>query len=475
MTLKIETARHDMRALIFLLAAAVEKTYAGKRTLVVDHSFGDGFYCFLKEEQPLSTNALQDIEDAMRALHAAYPRIKLRKPRTSDWQYLKGPRSTEVNTGILILGDYNSPSYEFTTLGLDDLPIFSLIPYEQGFLLRVAPDPDATELSPFHDTPRLFRIMRENEEWGRILGVSTVSDLNETIMDMGFKRVIWVAEALQEKKLAAIADAINARDSVQIIFVAGPSSSGKTTFTKRLSVQLAVNGIESKIISMDDYFLDRSEIRPQADGSLDFESIDCLDLKSLRLDLKRLIYGEPVHYRNYDFHSGRQIVLPETYQLNAHEVLILEGIHGLNPELVENIPDRSLYHIYISALTQLNIDATHPVSTSDGRLIRRIVRDHNYRGYAAKETMDRWNSVRHGELRNIFPFQEEADMIFNSAMVYELSVLKRYALPLLRQSPKNTVRDRLITLLSMFHSIPDRHIPGTSILREFIGKSFYSY
>jgi len=196
---------------------------------------------------------------------------------------------------------------------------------------------------------------------------------------------------------------------------------------------------------------------------------------AITFDIKQLIYGQEITRRRYNFVTGRQELLPEKMKLKANEVLIFEGIHGLNPIIHADMPDNSYYRIYISALTQLNIDNTHPVSTSDGRLIRRIVRDYKYRGYSADQTIARWNSVRHGELRNIFPFQEQADVMFNSALIYELSILKRYALPLLKAAEKNTIRERLITLLSLFHSIPDRHVPGTSILREFIGNSYFRY
>jgi uridine kinase len=226
---------------------------------------------------------------------------------------------------------------------------------------------------------------------------------------------------------------------------------------------------------MDNYFLDRDKISPQSDGSLDFENVDCLDLDGLRKDIQDLVNGNQIRRREYDFARGVSEILYDQIKLDDHEVLIFEGIHGLNPLIHGDLPENSYYRVYISALTQLNIDKTHPVSTSDGRLVRRIVRDYRYRSYSADDTIGRWNSVRHGELSNIFPFQEQADVMFNSALIYELSILKRYALPLLRKAKKNTVRDRLITLLSLFHTIPDRHVPGTSILREFIGKSYFKY
>ena len=475
MTPRIESRRHDICAIITLLSAVVHARFQDRHPLVVDHAFADGYYCYLEGLDRLRYPALaNEFRSAMQQMQREQTRLKIRKTKPKDWEHLHAPRSGVIRPPILILGDYSTPSYEFTTLDLDDLPEYDLQPYADGLLLRIAPDTDIS-IPAFIDSPKLFETMAENEEWGRILRVETISDLNGQIINMGFKEMIWVAEALQDKKIAAIADQMAEHKRLKIIFIAGPSSSGKTTFTKKLSTHLLVNGIRSLVISMDDYFLDRHLLEPQADGTLDFESIDCLDLESIQKDLKHLIYGEPIQKREYDFKNGQQHILPETLSLAADQVLILEGIHGLNPIMGEGLPAESFFRIYISALTQLNIDNTHPVSTSDGRLIRRIVRDHNFRGYTADDTLTRWNSVRYGELRNIFPFQEQADAMFNSALVYELSILKRYAIPLLRQAAKNTVRNRLINLLSLFQSIPDRHVPGTSILREFIGKSYFSY
>lgn len=374
---------------------------------------------------------------------------------------------------MLILDEHISASYEFTNLDLSTLPDYELMPYDRGFILRIGEN--GTPLKSFIDHPKLFETMNENEKWGRILHVSSIPDLNNQILQLGFKQLIWVAEGLQEKRIASLADEVAKRSGIRVVFVAGPSSSGKTTFTKRLAIHLAVNGIRSHYLSMDNYFLDRDKIAPQADGSLDFESIECIDLDHLRKDMTDLIDGKSIQQRHYDFVAGKQDVLNEQIKLNAEEIIIFEGIHGLNPLVHQGLDQSSFYRVYISALTQLNIDNTHPVSTSDGRLIRRIVRDNKYRGYQADETIKRWNSVRHGELHNIFPYQEQADVMFNSALIYELSILKRYALPLLRKSQKNTIRDRLITLLSLFHTIPDQHVPGTSILREFIGDSYFTY
>ncbi len=473
MSNQFETYRHKTRAVIFLLSAAIRCVYEDKKTLIIDHSLGDGYYCVLKEQKGISSTELNRIKERMSKLQLDHKRIKFRKAKPDDWKHLLTPRIRTSRPPVLILDKHISASYEFTNLDLSDLPDYSLVPYDRGFLLRIGEN--GSEIQDFVDAPKLFQMMKEHEKWGRILNVSSIPDLNKQIVELGFKQLIWVAEGLHEKRVAAVADEVLKHTNTKVIFVAGPSSSGKTTFTKRLGIHLAVNGIRSRYLSMDNYFLDRDKITPQSDGTLDFENVDCLDMVSLRYDIQQLVSGNPIKRREYDFVNGKSQILDNHLHLENNEVLIFEGIHGLNPLIHDGLPDGSYYRVYISALTQLNIDNTHPVSTSDGRLIRRIVRDNRYRGYSADDTIGRWNSVRHGELRNIFPYQEQADIMFNSALIYELSILKRYALPLLRKASKNTVRDRLITLLSLFHTIPDRHVPGTSILREFIGKSYFKY
>ena len=473
MSEQFESYRHKTRAVIFLLSAAVKSIYGDTRNLVVEHSFGEGYYCLLKDHPAPEMDELNAIQKRMEGLQQENKKIKYRQASSSDWEHLNSPSIRMTRPPVLILDEHLSASYEFTNLDLSSLPEFGLMPYDQGFLLRIGEN--GASLPSFQDHPKLFQTMKEHEHWGRILQVESISDLNAQVRDAGFKSLIWVAEGLHEKRIAALADDIAGRSGIRVVFVAGPSSSGKTTFTKRLSIHLAVNGIRSRYLSMDNYFLDRDKIALQADGSQDFESVDCIDLDLLREDMRKLVSDEAIPIRDYNFVEGKQEVLDQHLELGSDEVLIFEGIHGLNPLIHRGLTTESYYRVYISALTQLNIDNTHPVSTSDGRLIRRIVRDHKYRGYSADDTIERWNSVRHGELYNIFPYQEQADFMFNSALIYELSILKRYALPLLRKSKKNTIRDRLITLLSLFHTIPDRHVPGTSILREFIGDSYFSY
>ncbi|MCF7798136.1 MAG: nucleoside kinase [Lentisphaeria bacterium] len=465
--------RSTQRALAFVLAAAVHALYDGKRQLVVDHSFGDGYFCHFTDYLPLSENELHQIKQKMQQYIQRYGRIEKRAASPRDWRHLAGPDHTNHRPPILSIGDFSSPSYEETELDLGKLPEYELKRYKRGFLLRDGRGPDG-KMRPIQDYPKLFQTMEEYEAWGRILNVHNVSELNKQVKSRNFKELIWVAEGLQEKKIVQTADAVTRRKA-RLVFIAGPSSSGKTTFTKRLMIQLKVNGINARTISMDDYFIDRDKMSPLPDGTLDFESIDCVNLVDLQRDTATLLSHGSVNLRSYDFKAGKSRILQDKIHLGADDLLIFEGIHGLNPVITQNLDPSDYYKVYISALTQLNIDNHHPVSTSDARLLRRIVRDSKFRGYTAQATLTRWQSVRFGELHNIFPYQEQCDMMFNSALVYELSVLKRHALPLLKDAPSSPDRDRLLILLRLIQSIPERFVPGTSILREFIGKSYFRY
>lgn len=465
--------RTTQRALAFILAAAVHDLYNGKRQLVVDHSFGDGYFCHFVDYQSLTAAELSRIQQQMQVLIRTHDRIEKREATLRDWRHLGGPDQTNHRPPILKIGNFSSPSYEDTELDLHKLPAYELKLYKSGFLLRDGRGNQGA-LRPFKDYPKLFKTMEEYETWGRILNVHSVIELNKYIKSRNFKELIWVAEGLQEKKIVQIADAITQKKN-KLVFIAGPSSSGKTTFTKRLIIQLKVNGINARTISMDDYFIDRDKMTPLPDGTLNFESIDCLNLPDLQKDTQSLLNYGAVNLRSYDFKLGKSRILQQQIRLEADDLLIFEGIHGLNPVITQNLDPASYYKVYISALTQLNIDNHHPVSTSDARLLRRIVRDSKFRGYTAQQTLTRWNSVRFGELHNIFPYQEQCDIMFNSALVYELSILKHHALPLLRNAPPSPVRDRLLIILRLIHAIPGRFVPGTSILREFIGKSYFHY
>jgi uridine kinase len=355
------------------------------------------------------------------------------------------------------------------------LHYFALHLWPPGFVLQYPRRHWPTELRPVLDYPQLTAIFREYGEWLRLLGVESVSGLNEAIANDHIREIILVSEALHEQRIAQIADLITRyRDEVRLVLIAGPSAAGKTTFSKRLSIQLLAHGIRPFPLAMDHYFVDREKTPRDEQGSYDFERLEALDLPLFNQHLLALMRGDTVQLPSFNFHTGRREA-GETIELGPDHIIIVEGIHGLNPRLVPSIPRECTFRIYISALTQLNIDRYNRVPTTDTRLLRRIVRDATYRGYSAEETLNRWESVRRGEKRHIFPYQEHADVMFNSALAYELAVLKPLAEPLLLQvepsSPRRVEAKRLLAFLQWFEPCAPDPIPDNSILREFIGSS----
>nr|WP_277998967.1 nucleoside kinase [Moorella sulfitireducens] len=337
---------------------------------------------------------------------------------------------------------------------------------------------DPFNIPPFNDLPKLARIFKEAEEWAAILDVGDVGGLNDKVASGEIKDIILVNEGLHEKKIANIADKIYAsKDKIKIVLIAGPSSSGKTTFAKRLSIQLRVLGLKPYPLSLDDYFVDRERTPRDENGNYDFESIRALDLELFNRHLTSFLNGEEVEMPQFNFCTGLREWNGRKYKMEKDSVLVIEGIHGLNEILTSSVPRENKYKIYISALTQLNIDNHNRIPTTDGRLIRRIVRDYLYRGRDAETTILTWPQVRAGEEKNIFPFQEEADVMFNSELVYEMCVLKKYAVPLLQEinpgSPAYPEAKRLLTFLSYFLEADENVIPKNSIIREFIGGSCF--
>lgn len=357
---------------------------------------------------------------------------------------------------------------------------FDLITYEHGFILRNPPVGDVYNLQPFKEQKKLAKIFYETKEWLKIIGISEISDLNEKIINNDLKDVILVSEALHEKKIAYIADEIKNRNDVKVVLIAGPSSSGKTTFANRLAIQTRVNGLIPIPISLDDYFVSRDKTPRDENGDYDFESIYAIDLDLFNENLMSLLDGKEVEIPSYNFRTGKREWNGNKLKLPENGVLIVEGIHGLNPILTDKIPDENKFKIYISALTQLNFDNHNRIATTDVRKIRRIVRDYLSRGYGAEDTLKMWPSIKAGEKKNIFIYQEEADVMFNSTLVYELSVLKSYAIKELDKiKPESTVyheAQRLKCFLSFFKEIEFDDVPDNSLLREFIGGScFYKY
>jgi uridine kinase len=359
------------------------------------------------------------------------------------------------------------------------LYLFGLEPYYDGMLLRIPSQEDPSKLGAFIRQDKMFEIFKEHHRWQDILGMRTVGDLNKAISDGHSNRLIQLSEALQEKKIAQIADEIAKRKTVKMVLIAGPSSSGKTTTCKRLSIQLAVNGIYPVGISLDDYFLDRDQTPRDESGDYDFEHLHALNIPLLNEQMNALFRGEEIELPRYNFQLGKSEKSGKKLKLKGNEVLILEGIHALNPELTAQIPNEQIFRVYASALTTILLDNHNYIPTTDNRLLRRIIRDHKYRGVNALGSIRRWASVRNGENRWIFPYQENADAIFNSAMLFELAVIKQQAEPLLEQVPENCEEHaeayRLLKFLHYIKPIPEDQIPPTSLLREFLGGSSFEY
>jgi uridine kinase len=357
---------------------------------------------------------------------------------------------------------------------------FGLIPYFNGLLLQVPKPKNFDKLQKLVDRNKLFGIFQEQKNWASILNVSTIGNLNGfTIQNRGGD-VIKVSEALHEKKIAEIANLIHSRNGdLKVVLVSGPSASGKTTFSKRLGVQLAVNGLRPYQISLDDYFVDRENTPVDEFGEYDFEALEAIDIEYFNKQLLELLEGKEINLPGFDFQLGKRKESGKKLKLLPGDILVVEGIHGMNPGLLTHIDRKYTFNIFISALTQIAYDEHTHISTADNRLLRRIIRDSKYRGYPAWETIKRWPSVRRGEEKNIFPYQENADVMFNSATLYELAVLKKYADPVLKQVPENREEyieaNRLLRFLSWFKQIDDGEIPPTSLLREFLGGSSFAY
>ena len=474
------------RSLTLLLSTAFEKLFPDAQ-LYVDHSIASGgYHCQVRGRADLSQEELSSLEAEMKALvEKNLPIGKTQIPLEEAISYFKEEghhdkvlllRFRKKQTMVMYqLQDHWDYHHGYMVPRTGYLQWFSLDPVEGGFTLRFPRRHDPMVLHSPPEYPLLLSTFRRYGAWLETIGVRNIGALNEALNSDRGREIVLVSEALHERRIAEIAGQIaNEGEPARIVLVAGPSSSGKTTFSKRLSIQLLALGLAPFPIGLDDFFVNRSETPRDEDGELDYESLHAIDLDRLQHDLKKLISGEKVQLPHYDFITGQQGE-GSVVQLAADEIIILEGIHGLNPELIPDIPTEQTFRIYASALTQLNLDSYNRVSTTDTRLIRRIVRDASHRGYSAMETIARWESVRRGEKRYIFPFQENADVMFNSALVYEGAALAPLAEPLLRQvtygTDEHVEAKRLLAFLRWFLPIDTNLIPDNSILREFIGGS----
>lgn len=483
--------RTYVRSLCFILAKAISEVFPNAR-MRIEHPISKGYYGRVDGKDKLSDKDISKIKAVMDDLiKEDIPFVALEDEKDKVIQLFR-ERGFESKASLLEasdsvyskyyrLGDYFDYFYGYLVPSSGYIKLYDIEPYLNGFLLRVPNRNNPVELEPRIEQPKMQQVYLEHLKFLNILGLENVSDLNRANKNGGMSDVVKVAEALQERSIGDIAEKIAGRfkKGVRIVMVSGPSSSGKTTFRKRLEVQLMVNLIKPVGISLDDYFVNRADTPKDEKGDYDYESLYALDLKQFNDDMSRLLKGEKVSLPTYNFTTGQREYNGHELEIDEHNVIIIEGIHGLNPELTKQIDDSKKFLIYVSALTSISLDDHNWISTTDNRLIRRLVRDFNYRNYSAIDTISRWDSVRRGEEKWIFPFQENADVMFNSAIMYELAALRKYAEPILIQVPKTSPEfaeaSRLLKFLSYFSYINDSEMPPTSLLREFLGGSSFTY
>ena len=482
-------SRAYTRTLFFVLCKAVQDIYP-QTDVVIDIPVSNGFYVDMRIGHPVTDADVEKIRTRMQEIIDA--KLPLRRfvvpteeaielfQQKGDIEKVKLLRTSgSIYTTYYEIDGYIDFYYGTLLTNTSQLYLFGLEKYYDGMLLRIPSIKDPGQLGELTKQDKMFEIFKEHHRWQDIIGIRTVGDFNAAVEAGYTTDIINISEALQEKKIAKIAEEIAQRKGVKLVLLAGPSSSGKTTTCKRLSIQLAVNGLKPLQISLDDYFVDREKTPKDEKGEYDYESIYALDLQLINDQFNALFRGEEVELPKYDFQSGKSKKSGKKLRMNADNVLVVEGIHALNPELTSQIPDEQIFRVYASALTTILLDNHNYIPTTDNRLLRRIIRDYKYRGVSAQETIRRWPSVRAGENKWIFPFQENADAMFNSAMLFELAVIKMQAEPLLQQVPENceeySEAYRLLKFLKYFKGIPYNNLPPTSLLREFLGGSSFHY
>ncbi len=476
------------RGLLFIMSMAFKKLYPQIK-LNINYQLKSSMLCEIEKMEP-TEEMLQNVKNKMQEIIDSNLKIeKVEMPRAEAIEFLNKENTTigkvqlenkEKDTmSLYFCNDYYNYFYGVMPISTGYIKLFDIMKYEDGFLIRYPSKNNPNKLQPYEETKKLLQTLDEYDDIYKILGVYTLDKINEVIRQGKGKELILLSEALHEKKISQIADLIATNKKNRIILIAGPSSSGKTTFAKRLGIQLRLNGIKPKTISVDNYFVERDKTPIDETGKYDFEALQAVDLELLNSDLVKLLNGEEIKLPTFDFKEGCKKYLGNTMKLEDDEVLVMEGIHCLNDNLTPSIPKEQKFKIYISALTVLNIDYYNRISTTDTRIIRRTVRDSQFRGYDAKKTLSAWNSITRGEEKNIYPYQEDADVMFNTSLIYELNALRNYALPLFQKIGKDeeeySEAKRLCEFLKYFEPINIDDIPKNSLLREFLGGGIFDY
>lgn len=482
-------SRNYTRTLFFILCKAVHDLFP-RSYVVIDIPVSNGYYVDINIEREVTIDDVSQIRQRMQEIIDAAMPIKRHEVPTEEAIQMFSQKGDEAKAKLLKsagslyttyyqIDDYVDYYYGSLLTNTSQIYLFGLEKYYDGLLLRIPDLKNPNVLPEMTRQDKMFSIFKEQHQWQNIVGVRTVGDFNEIVEAGGGTDLINVSEALQEKKISRIADEIASRKDVKLILLAGPSSSGKTTTCKRLSIQLVANGLKPLQISLDDYFINRVQTPLDENGEYDYESIYALNLELINEQFNALFRGEEVELPKYDFQLGVSKPSGKKVRMKENNVLVVEGIHALNPELTAHIPEKQKYRVYVSALTTILLDDHNYIPTTDNRLLRRIIRDYKYRGVDARDSIHRWPSVRSGENKWIFPFQENADAVFNSAMLFELAVIKQQAEPLLEQVPENceeySEAYRLRKFLKYIRPIPNKDIPPTSLLREFLGGSSFRY
>lgn len=477
------------RSLFMVLCKAVHDLYSGSE-VVIDIPVSNGYYCNLRLGHKVTKADVDKIRERMQQIIDAHLPLQRFEATTEEAIEMFAKLGDEAKVKLLknssslytvyyVLDDYTDYYYGSMLTNTAQLTLFGLEQYYDGVLLRIPSVKDPSQLGELIKQDKMFEVFKEHHQWQNLLGISTVGDFNEAVSKGLATDLVNVSEALQEKKISQIADTIAANDKVRVVLIAGPSSSGKTTFCKRLSVQLLACGIKPIQISLDDYFVNRADTPKDEKGELDYESLYSLNIPLINEQFNALFRGEEVELPKYNFQTGVSEKSGKRLKMSEHNILIVEGIHALNPHLTQQIPAEKKFKIYASALTTILLDDHNYIPTTDNRLLRRIVRDYKYRGCSAKDTIHRWPSVRAGENKWIFPYQEEADVMFNTAMLFELAVIKQQAIEILEQVPENCEEYaeayRLRKFLRYFSPLSNKNLPPTSLLREFLGGSSFKY